>query len=76
MGNLAMLVQFPARSDGLSLLQNVQTGSGPSTKEAREFFLALKRFRLETDHILPSRTEVKNEWSYNSTPRWLGQGKF
>jgi hypothetical protein len=76
MGNLGMLVQFPAGSDSLSLLQNIQTDSGASTKEAREFFLALKRFRLETDHILPSRTEVKHERSYNSTPRWLGQGKF
>jgi len=37
-------------------------------------FLALKRFRLETDHILPSSTDVKKQWSYKSTHRWLGQG--
>lgn len=35
----------------------------------------------EDDHSLPSNAEVKNEWSYNSTPpphtlSWLGQGQI
>jgi len=74
MGNIGMLVQFPAGSNGISLLPNIQTGSGASSKETEDISLALKRFRLDTDHILPSSTEVKNEWSYNSTLRWLEQG--
>jgi len=68
------VVQFSAGSKVPSLLQSFQIGSGASSKEAREFFLAVKKFGLETKHILPSSTVVKNEWSYNSTPRWLRQG--
>ena len=51
MGNLGKLVQFPVGSN--SLLQNFQTGSRVSAKEAGEFFLELKRFRLETDYFHP-----------------------
>jgi len=74
MGKVGMLVQFSTASNGISLLPNVQTGSGASSKEAEGFSLAVKRFRLQTDHILPSSTEVKTEWSYNSSLRCLGQG--
>jgi hypothetical protein len=31
-------------------------------------FLAVKRPRLEADHSPPSSAEVKNAWSYTSTP--------
>lgn len=70
------MVQFWAGSKGLSVPQSVQTGSGDASKEAGELFVALKRFRLETEHIRPISTEVKNERSYNFTHRWLGQGLF
>lgn len=72
MCNRGMVVQFPAGSKGLSLPQSVQTGSSPYSKEAGESLLAVKRFRLETDHLLPSSTEVKNEWSYYSIARCFG----
>jgi len=42
MGNVGMLVQFPAGSKGISLLPNVQTGSGASSKEAEEFLFCVK----------------------------------
>jgi hypothetical protein len=67
MSNRGIVVQFSAGSKGLSLLQSVQPGSGASSKEAREFLLEVNQFGLETDHIRPSSTEVKNEWSYTAT---------
>jgi hypothetical protein len=34
----------------------------------RCYFLGIKRPRRDVDHAPPSSTEVKNEWSYTSTP--------
>jgi hypothetical protein len=34
-------------------------------------FLGVKRPGRETDHSLPSGAEVKNEWSYTSTPQYV-----
>jgi len=39
------------------------------------FFLRIKRPRREADHSPPSSAELKNEWSYTSTPHassWRG----
>ena len=31
-------------------------------------FQEVRRLELETDHLYPSSTKVKNEWNYNCTP--------
>ena len=33
------------------------------------YFLREKQMGHETDHLLPYSVEVKNTWSYTSTPR-------
>jgi len=43
------------------LLQNIHNGSGESSPE-------LKRLRHYAGHLPTFITEVKNEWSYTSTP--------
>jgi hypothetical protein len=35
------------------------------------FCLGVKRTRREADHSLPSSAEVKNSWSYTSTPQYV-----
>jgi hypothetical protein len=37
----------------------------------RVFSLEFKWLGHEADHSLPSRAEVKNEWSYISTPYYI-----
>jgi len=36
----------------------------------RALFLAVKRPGREADHSSPSNAEVKNAWSYTSTPQY------
>jgi hypothetical protein len=33
-------------------------------------FLGVKQLESETDHSTPSGAEVKNAWSYTSTPQY------
>jgi hypothetical protein len=65
-------VQILAESRNFSLLQNVQTDSEahPITHSMGIGVLprGIKRPRREVDHSPPSSAEVKNEWSYTSTP--------
>jgi len=44
------------------------TASGPATQVPGAPSWRVKRQGLETDHALPSSAEVKNTWSYPSTP--------
>jgi hypothetical protein len=37
----------------------------------REFFSGVKRPGREADHSPPSSAEVKNAWSYTSTPQYV-----
>lgn len=71
-----MLFQLPAGSKLLFLLQSVQIVSGAYSKIDVEFFLAVKRFMLETDHTLPSSTEVKNYWITTPFPGGLDRDNF
>jgi hypothetical protein len=54
------------------LHHRVQNGSGAHPASypmvTRGSFLGLKRPGREADHSLPSSAEVKNAWSYTSTP--------
>jgi hypothetical protein len=65
-------VRFPAGAVNFSLLHRVQTGSGayPSSYPmgTRVSFSGVKRPEREIDHSPPSSAEVKNAWSYTSTP--------
>jgi hypothetical protein len=65
----------PAEERELSLLRKVHTGSG-NTPLPLSFlfsgylvsFLGIKNLEYEVDHSPPPNAEVKNEWSYTSTP--------
>jgi hypothetical protein len=55
----------------ISLLQNVQTGSGAhptSHSMGTGFFPGVKRPEREFDHSPPSNAGFKHMWSYNSIP--------
>jgi hypothetical protein len=65
-------VRFAAGAGNFSLHCHIQTGSG-STQPPIQWVpgapsLVVKRPGCEADHSPPSSAEVKNEWSYNSTP--------
>jgi len=58
---------------GISLFTTVsRTVLGPTQPPIQwvpgALFLEVKRPRLEADHSPPSSAEVKNAWSYTSTP--------
>jgi hypothetical protein len=65
-------VWFPAWAGNFSLHHRIQTGSGvhPASypMSTRGFSLGVKRPKREADHSPPSSAEVKNAWSYTSTP--------
>jgi hypothetical protein len=67
-------VRFPAGAGNFSLHHNVQNGSGahPSSYPMgnRGSFRGVKRPGREADHSPPSSAEVKNAWSYTSTPQY------
>jgi len=50
----------------------IQNGSGPhpvsNPMGTRGLSLGVKRPRCEADHLPPSSAEVKNAWTYDSTP--------
>jgi hypothetical protein len=43
----------------------------PQFNGYRVSFLGVKRQRCEVDHSPPSSAEVRNEWSYTSTPPYI-----
>jgi hypothetical protein len=53
----------------------IQTGSeshpASYTMGTEVLFRGVKRPGLEADHSSPSSAEVKNEWSYTSTPPYV-----
>jgi hypothetical protein len=67
-------VRFPAEAENFSLHHRVQNGSGSHPTSypmgTRGSFPGLKRPRREADHSPPYSAEVKNEWSYTSTPQY------
>jgi hypothetical protein len=65
-------VRFPAGAENFSLHQRVQNGSGAHPASypmgTRGSFPGVKWPEREADHSPPSTAEVKNAWSYTSTP--------
>ena len=64
-------VRSPAGGDNFSVLQTDQTGSGAhpaSCSMSSGSHSEVKRPRRGADHLCPSTAEVRNEWSYASTP--------
>jgi hypothetical protein len=65
-------VRIPAGSTDFPLSQNVKTASGAHSAyysmRIDVFFPAIKRLGRERNHLSASSAEVKNEWSYTSTP--------
>jgi hypothetical protein len=65
-------VQFPAGAGNFSLHHCLQNGSGAHPASypmgIRSSSLGVKWPGREADHSPPSSAEVKNEWSYTSTP--------
>ena len=61
---ISLFSKTPDQVYGLLLMYNIL------------FFLGVKRRRREPDHLLPSNTKVKNEWSYTSIPRVYLRGMY
>jgi hypothetical protein len=65
-------VRFPAGAGNLFLHHRVQTGSGDTQPPIQwvpgALSLEVKRPEGEADYSPPSSAEVKNTWSYTSTP--------
>jgi hypothetical protein len=65
-------VRFPAGAGNFSLHHHVQNGSGTHPASypvgTRGSLPRVKRPEREADHSPPSSAEVKNAWSYTSTP--------
>jgi hypothetical protein len=73
-------VQILAQARELSLLQNIQTGSGTNSasyfKGTRSFFPGAKWPGNEADQSPPSSAKIKNVWSYTTTPPMCVHGIF
>jgi hypothetical protein len=67
---LTIVVRFPAWAGNLSLHHRVQTDSGACLPPI-QWVPGVKRQWPEIDHSLPSSAEVKNAWSYTSTPQYV-----
>jgi hypothetical protein len=69
-------VRFPAGVGNYSLHHRVRTAVGPTQPRIQwAFFLGVKRPGSEADHSPPSSAEVKNAWSFTTTPpmsSWRG----
>jgi len=46
-------------------------GSVQGPTQSHKFVSGIKRLRREDDHLLNSSAEVKNAWSYTSTPHYV-----
>jgi hypothetical protein len=68
-------VRFPAGAGNFSLRHHVQTGTEahPASCAIGTGIpsLGVKRLGREAAHSPPSSAEVKNAWSYNSTPQYV-----
>jgi hypothetical protein len=69
-------VRFPAGAGNFSLHHRVQNGSGAHSASypigsGRLIPRGVKRPCREADHLPPSSAEVKNAWSYTSTPPYV-----
>ena len=60
------MVRFQEDVSDLALLQNVQTGFGPTQRpiqgEARTISPGVKQVWREADNSPPLRADIKNEW--------------
>jgi hypothetical protein len=68
-------VRLPAGAGYFSLHHRIQNGSGAHPASypmgTRGFSLGVKRPERKADHSPPSSAEVKNAWSYTSTPQYV-----
>jgi len=68
-------VRFSAGIGNSSPCHRVQTGSGAHSGShpmgTRGSFPMIKRLRGEADHSSEFSAEVKNAWSYTSTPQYV-----
>jgi hypothetical protein len=73
--DLGYRVRFPVGAGNFSLHHRVQNGSGDHPASypvgTRGSFPGGKRPGREADHSPPSSAEVKNAWSYTSTPQYV-----
>jgi hypothetical protein len=69
------VVRFAAEAGNFSLRHRFQTGSRahPASYQWVRWgsFSGIKQSERKADHLLPSSTEVKNEWSYTSIPSYV-----
>jgi hypothetical protein len=72
------VVLFPAGPRGFSLLLALWPGLGLTHSATQlitvAFSLRVRRTGPEADHYPPANDEVKNEWSYSSTPKCIHGG--
>jgi hypothetical protein len=70
-----IVVRFPAWAGNFPLRHHVQTGYGAQPASypmgTGVSFSGVKRPGCEADHSPPSSAEVKNAWSYTSTPQYV-----
>jgi hypothetical protein len=68
-------VRLPAETGNFSLHHRVQNGSGAQPAfypmGTRDFLPGVKRPEREAEDSPPSGAEVKNVWSYTSTPQYV-----
>jgi hypothetical protein len=73
--NRGSRVRFPAGAGNFSLHHHVQNGSGTTQPPIQwvpgGLSLGVKRPGREAGHSPPSSAEVKNAWSYTSTPQYV-----
>jgi hypothetical protein len=71
-GRTGSRVRFPVGAGNFSLHHRIQNSSRAHPASyptgTRALSLGVKRPGHEADHSLPSSAEVKNAWSYTSTP--------
>jgi hypothetical protein len=74
-GSAYSRVRFPTGAGNFSVHHRVQTGSGAHTAYCPMgtgvLSPGVKRPGCETGHSPPSSAEVKNTWSYTSTPQYV-----
>jgi hypothetical protein len=65
-------VRFPVGAGNFSLHHRIRNGSGayPASYQMGSF-LRVKRPGREADYSPPTSAEVKNAWSYTSTPQYV-----
>jgi len=69
-------VSIQAGARGLSLIPNVQADPVAHPSLLLITYPGVKLLRSEADHSSPSVVEVKNEWSYTTTPPTYLRGVY